>query len=227
MNARVGELQEAQREFEHRGRELRPRRFRRSEVRLPGRGRGAEGVGVSLAAGLIVASALTIMLPIVVRGAQHKVPAIEDIDRDLTRIVTELRAAVLAEDTEILLKYTWRLGELNHPPIPEARSLIVHEAVRRALHPGGDLYCRFFDTGCLQAGDKVQQRVYSTPPDPRNRIAIRDFFLMEPQLEVRVVFYRNTGQPYQGPTRMMYPLEYPLGLGRILYPERRIESTGG
>lgn len=173
--------------------------------------------------GLMVTLGLaTLLLPAtLVRGARHEPLTAEQARQDLERIAAELQMAVLTRDTETLLKYTWRPEELNKPLAPDAlRSFVVYEAIRGDLRPDGSLYCRFFDTPCLQAGDHIRQRLYRTPTDPLNRIAIRDFLLMEPGPEIRVIYYPDTGPPYRSATPMVYPLERPRGIGRILYVRR-------
>jgi len=139
--------------------------------------------------------------------------------QELQTIAEDLRAAVLAQDVETLLKYAWRNTDLTEPLTPEGgRFFNVFEVARDKFRgPNGYLYCLFFDTACLQAGDEELRRRYPTPPDPHSRISIRDFLLRGPQPEARVIFCPNTIPEDQWIPSMLFPTEHAFGLGMILY----------
>jgi hypothetical protein len=109
---------------------------------------------------------------------------------ELQRIADELRAAVLAEDIEALLKYDRRNAELEEPR-PESsfpEDYGYYEADRLLL---GDrkswLYCQIFDTPCT----REIARQHGGLSNPFLRISIKEFLVTAASPEVRVIFYGN------------------------------------
>ena len=107
---------------------------------------------------------------------------------ELRGIAEELRAAVLAEDIEKLLKYDPRNAELDEPVPPERWSVNYgfYEADRLLLLDRRSwLYCEVFDSSCL----RQLARKPSGAKNPFMRVSIKEF--LAGPLEVRIVFYAD------------------------------------